>query len=66
MKTASPARNVRRGSGGPPALVAQLRSSYGRHVGEPAWESLIGRLSRSAWISRGWRRPGASRRRGTV
>ena len=28
--------------------MAQLRRSYGRHVGEPAWESLIGRLS---WVS---------------
>ncbi|MCL7492393.1 hypothetical protein M8I34_13210 [Streptomyces sp. MCA2] len=38
-----------------PALVAQLRSSYGRHVGEPAWESLIGRLSRvSADFARLW------------
>ncbi|MFG2527850.1 helix-turn-helix transcriptional regulator [Streptomyces sp. NPDC048516] len=38
-----------------PALVAQLRASYGRHVGEPAWESLIGRLSRtSADFARLW------------
>lgn len=28
-----------------PALVATFRGSYGRHVGEPAWESLIARLS---------------------
>ncbi|MFD0166840.1 hypothetical protein ACFVJH_22230 [Streptomyces decoyicus] len=38
-----------------PALVAQVRSPYGRHVGEPAWESLIGRLSRvSADFARLW------------
>lgn len=38
-----------------PALVAQLRAAYGRHVGEPAWESLIGRLSRtSADFARLW------------
>ena len=24
-------------------MVAQLRSSYGRHVGEPAWENFIAR-----------------------
>ncbi|MFB7633066.1 hypothetical protein ACFC0M_19300 [Streptomyces sp. NPDC056149] len=28
-----------------PALVAQLRGAYGRHVGEPAWEALMSRLS---------------------
>ncbi|MFC7305579.1 helix-turn-helix transcriptional regulator [Streptomyces monticola] len=28
-----------------PAMVAQLRGAYGRHVGEPAWESYIRRLS---------------------
>ncbi|MEU3597873.1 helix-turn-helix transcriptional regulator [Streptomyces sp. NPDC006798] len=28
-----------------PLLVAQFRGAYGRHVGEPAWESLIDRLS---------------------
>ncbi|MFE6689934.1 helix-turn-helix transcriptional regulator [Streptomyces sp. NPDC057743] len=28
-----------------PALVAQLRGAYGRHVGEAAWEALISRLS---------------------
>ncbi len=28
-----------------PALVARLRGAYGRHVGEPAWETLIARLS---------------------
>lgn len=26
-------------------MVATLRSSYGRHVGEPAWEEFIRRLS---------------------
>ncbi|MFE2580814.1 helix-turn-helix transcriptional regulator [Streptomyces sp. NPDC059378] len=28
-----------------PLMVATLRSSYGRHVGEPAWENFIRRLS---------------------
>ncbi|MFB7335278.1 helix-turn-helix domain-containing protein [Streptomyces adustus] len=28
-----------------PVMVATLRSSYGRHVGEPAWELFIRRLS---------------------
>ncbi|MDG4858408.1 helix-turn-helix transcriptional regulator [Streptomyces sp. T-3] len=28
-----------------PVMVAQLRGAYGRHVGEPAWESFIRRLS---------------------
>jgi transcriptional regulator with XRE-family HTH domain len=28
-----------------PVMVATLRSSYGRHVGEPAWEEFIRRLS---------------------
>ncbi|MFF8842900.1 helix-turn-helix transcriptional regulator [Streptomyces sp. NPDC015127] len=28
-----------------PLMVAQLRGAYGRHVGEPAWESFIRRLS---------------------
>jgi len=28
-----------------PIMVATLRSSYGRHVGEPAWEDFIRRLS---------------------
>lgn len=28
-----------------PLMVATMRSSYGRHVGEPAWEDFIGRLS---------------------
>ncbi|WP_327356065.1 helix-turn-helix transcriptional regulator [Streptomyces sp. NBC_01304] len=28
-----------------PVMVAQLRGAYGRHVGEPAWESFISRLS---------------------
>lgn len=38
-----------------PALVAQLRGAYGRHVGEPSWEVLIGRLSRaSAEFARLW------------
>ncbi|MDJ0340166.1 helix-turn-helix transcriptional regulator [Streptomyces sp. H10-C2] len=27
-----------------PRMVGQLRASYGRHVGEPAWESFIARL----------------------
>ncbi|MET9517813.1 helix-turn-helix transcriptional regulator [Streptomyces sp. NPDC002994] len=28
-----------------PRMVAQLRSAYGRHVGEPVWETFIRRLS---------------------
>ncbi|WP_406860869.1 helix-turn-helix transcriptional regulator [Streptomyces sp. HUAS MG47] len=28
-----------------PLMVAQLRGTYGRHVGEPAWESFVRRLS---------------------
>ncbi|MFF0444893.1 helix-turn-helix transcriptional regulator [Streptomyces sp. NPDC004609] len=28
-----------------PLMVAQLRSAYGRHVGEPAWESFVKELS---------------------
>ncbi|WP_405808320.1 MULTISPECIES: helix-turn-helix transcriptional regulator [unclassified Streptomyces] len=28
-----------------PLMVAQLRGAYGRHVGEPAWESFVHRLS---------------------
>lgn len=28
-----------------PLMVAQLRGAYGRHVGEPAWESFIHRMS---------------------
>ncbi|MEJ8648054.1 hypothetical protein WKI65_08155 [Streptomyces sp. MS1.AVA.3] len=57
---ASPARNVRRGPGSSRPL-AQLRSPYGRHVGEPAWESLIGRLSRvSADFARLWEAGGVS------
>lgn len=28
-----------------PIMVATLRSSYGRHVGEPAWEGFIGALA---------------------
>lgn len=31
-----------------PRLVAQLRASYGRHVGEPAWESFVERLVRKS------------------
>ncbi|WP_369379044.1 helix-turn-helix transcriptional regulator [Streptomyces sp. cg36] len=31
-----------------PVMVATLRSEYGRHVGEPAWESFITRLSRAS------------------
>jgi transcriptional regulator with XRE-family HTH domain len=27
-----------------PGMVAQLRRAYGNHMGEPAWESFIGRL----------------------
>ncbi|MEU1625122.1 helix-turn-helix transcriptional regulator [Streptomyces sp. NPDC020096] len=29
-------------------MVAQLRSAYGRHIGEPAWESFIDRLTRQS------------------
>ncbi|MYZ34287.1 MULTISPECIES: helix-turn-helix transcriptional regulator [unclassified Streptomyces] len=28
-----------------PVMVATLRGAYGRHVGEPGWESFVGRLS---------------------
>ncbi|MFK4064617.1 helix-turn-helix transcriptional regulator [Streptomyces sp. NPDC029674] len=28
-----------------PVMVATLRSAYGRHVGEPAWEGFVSRLS---------------------
>ncbi|MCX4823019.1 helix-turn-helix transcriptional regulator [Streptomyces sp. NBC_01142] len=31
-----------------PLMVAQLRGAYGRHVGEPAWESFVHRLSASS------------------
>lgn len=38
-----------------PRMVAQLRASYGRHVGEPAWESFVGRLVReSAEFAQMW------------
>ncbi|MEW2299351.1 helix-turn-helix transcriptional regulator [Streptomyces sp. NPDC006655] len=38
-----------------PRMVATLRSSYGRHVGEPAWEDFIRALSRaSADFARMW------------
>ncbi|ORT61822.1 helix-turn-helix transcriptional regulator [Streptomyces sp. CB03238] len=38
-----------------PLMVAQLRGAYGRHVGEPAWESLIARLSAaSAYFAELW------------
>lgn len=40
-----------------PVMVATLRSSYGRHVGEPAWEDFIGRLSAaSAHFAELWER----------
>ncbi|NGO09743.1 helix-turn-helix domain-containing protein [Streptomyces sp. HC44] len=31
-----------------PVMVATLRSAYGRHVGEPAWEDFIRRLSQAS------------------
>lgn len=31
-----------------PRMVAQLRGSYGRHVGEPVWESFIERMIRES------------------
>jgi transcriptional regulator with XRE-family HTH domain len=31
-----------------PSMVAQLRRSYGRHVGEPAWEGFIALMVRSS------------------
>ncbi|WP_418957010.1 helix-turn-helix transcriptional regulator [Streptomyces tritici] len=31
-----------------PLMVAQLRGTYGRHVGEPAWESFVRRLSEAS------------------
>ncbi|WP_405581439.1 helix-turn-helix transcriptional regulator [Streptomyces sp. NBC_01190] len=38
-----------------PWMVAQLRRDYGRHVGEPAWESFIARLiGESAEFARLW------------
>ncbi|WP_181793714.1 helix-turn-helix transcriptional regulator [Streptomyces sp. WELS2] len=38
-----------------PLMVATLRSSYGRHVGEPAWEDYIRGLSAaSPWFARLW------------
>jgi transcriptional regulator with XRE-family HTH domain len=38
-----------------PLMVAQLRGAYGRHVGEPAWESFIARLSAaSAYFAALW------------
>ncbi|MFE0421711.1 helix-turn-helix transcriptional regulator [Streptomyces sp. NPDC058953] len=39
-----------------PLMVAQFRGAYGRHVGDPAWESLIKRLSAaSAHFTELWR-----------
>ncbi|MFJ4947893.1 helix-turn-helix transcriptional regulator [Streptomyces sp. NPDC088760] len=38
-----------------PLMVATLRSSYGRHVGEPAWEEYIRGLSAaSPWFAELW------------
>ncbi|MFF8290708.1 helix-turn-helix transcriptional regulator [Streptomyces sp. NPDC016309] len=38
-----------------PLMVAQLRGAYGRHVGEPAWESFIARLTAaSPYFTRLW------------
>ncbi|WP_369222714.1 helix-turn-helix transcriptional regulator [Streptomyces sp. R39] len=38
-----------------PMMVATLRSSYGRHVGEPAWEDFIRALSQaSGYFARLW------------
>ncbi|WP_329317758.1 helix-turn-helix transcriptional regulator [Streptomyces sp. NBC_01262] len=31
-----------------PRMVAQMRTAYGRHVGEPAWESFIERMIRTS------------------
>jgi hypothetical protein len=31
-----------------PRMVAQLRAGYGRHMGEPAWESFIERMVRAS------------------
>jgi transcriptional regulator with XRE-family HTH domain len=39
-----------------PLMVAQVRGAYGRHVGEPAWESFVRRLSEaSPDFARLWR-----------
>ncbi|MEV0448243.1 helix-turn-helix transcriptional regulator [Streptomyces sp. NPDC050600] len=39
-----------------PLMVAQLRGAYGRHVGEPAWEELVRRLSEaSPYFAELWR-----------
>ncbi|MEU5216015.1 helix-turn-helix transcriptional regulator [Streptomyces sp. NPDC020807] len=39
-----------------PLMVAQLRGSYGRHVGEPAWEAFVRRLAEaSPEFARLWR-----------
>ncbi|MFK8909380.1 helix-turn-helix transcriptional regulator [Streptomyces sp. YS-3] len=39
-----------------PVMVATLRSEYGRHAGEPAWESFIARLSEaSPYFARLWK-----------
>ncbi|MET9379177.1 helix-turn-helix transcriptional regulator [Streptomyces sp. NPDC002992] len=39
-----------------PLMVAQMRGAYGRHVGEPAWESFVRRLSEaSPDFARLWR-----------
>ncbi len=39
-----------------PTMVATLRSGYGRHVGEPAWEDFIRRLSQASGYFAGlWR-----------
>ncbi|MEV8564686.1 helix-turn-helix transcriptional regulator [Streptomyces sp. NPDC051322] len=39
-----------------PVMVATLRSAYGRHAGEPAWESFIARLSAaSPYFAELWR-----------
>ncbi|WP_345283284.1 helix-turn-helix transcriptional regulator [Streptomyces gulbargensis] len=39
-----------------PLMVAQLRGAYGRHVGEPAWESFVRLLSEaSPHFARLWR-----------
>ncbi|MQY32574.1 hypothetical protein SRB17_05270 [Streptomyces sp. RB17] len=38
-----------------PVMVATLRSAYGRHVGEPAWEEYIRALSAaSPWFAQLW------------
>ncbi|MFD7865039.1 helix-turn-helix transcriptional regulator [Streptomyces sp. NPDC057682] len=39
-----------------PLMVATLRDAYGRHAGEPAWETFVARLSEaSPYFSRLWR-----------